>query len=51
MFITNKVRLHHYIGMPQRAPQRMFGKGLKLHLAKQKKQKLELTYNYEVGQC
>ena len=29
--------------MPQRASQRKFGKGLKLHLAKQKKQKLEET--------
>ena len=30
--------------MPQRASQRKFGKSLKLHLAKQKKQKLEETW-------
>ena len=32
--------------MPQRASQRKFGKSLKLHLAKQKKQKLEETWNW-----
>jgi hypothetical protein len=30
-----------WLYMPQRASQRKFGKSLKLHLAKQKKQKLE----------
>ena len=32
--------------MPQRASQRKFGKSLKLHLAKQKTQKLEETWNW-----
>ena len=31
--------------MPQRASQQKFGKSLKLHLANQKKQKLEETWN------
>jgi hypothetical protein len=31
--------------MPRRASQRKFGKSLKLHLAKQKKQKLKETRN------